>query len=76
MFTWKPIYSELASALPAWRSRQSELIAILHAAREQRVPVGALQDKDNKGKSFPLGVRQNFSFTLPAAEHRCVRHAH
>src|ERR1039458_271018 len=62
MFTWKPIYSELASALPAWRSRQSELIAILHAAREQRVPVGALQDKDNKGKSFPLQVIDPFTF--------------
>jgi 5-methylcytosine-specific restriction protein B len=62
MFSWKPIYSELARVLPAWRSRQSELIAILHAAREQRVPVGALQDEDNKGKKFPLQVIDPFTF--------------
>ena len=62
MFTWKPIYSELARVLPAWRSRQGEMIAILHVAKEQGVPVGALQDKDKKGKGFPLQVIDPFTF--------------
>jgi len=62
MFTWKPIYSELADVLQAWRSRQSELIAILHAAGEQGVPVSTLQDVDKKGNKFPLQVIDPFTF--------------
>jgi len=61
-FTWKPIYSELASALPAWRTRQSELIAILDAANKQGVPVSTLRDMDKKGKWFPLQVIDPFTF--------------
>ena len=62
MFTWKPIYSELASALPAWRSRQTELIAILDAASKQGVPVSTLRDKDSKDKWLPLQVIDPFTF--------------
>lgn len=62
MFTWKQIYTELATALLAWRSRQSELIAILHAAKEQGVPVSTLQDEDKNGKKFPLEVIDPFTF--------------
>src|ERR1035437_3031316 len=62
MFTWQPIYSELARALLAWRSRQTDLIAILNAAKDQGEPVGALQDKDKKGKRFPLQVMDPFTF--------------
>lgn len=62
MFTWKPIYVELATALLTWRSRQKELITILHAAKEQGVPVSTLQDKDKKGTKFPLDVIDPFTF--------------
>jgi hypothetical protein len=62
MFTWKPIYSELATALLAWRDRQSELIAILLAAKEQGVPVSTLKDEDKSGKKVPLQVMDPFTF--------------
>lgn len=48
-FTWKPIYSELATALPAWRNRQTELITIQLAAKEQGVPVSTLKDEGKSG---------------------------
>lgn len=62
MFTWKPIYTELATTLLAWRSRQHALIAILHAAKDKGVPVSTLQDEDKKGKKFPLEVIDPFTF--------------
>lgn len=62
MFTWKPIYTELATTLLAWRSRQDELIAILHTANDKGVPVSTLQDEDKKGKKFPLEVIDPFTF--------------
>jgi 5-methylcytosine-specific restriction enzyme B len=61
-FTWKPIYSELATALHAWRTRQSDLIEILHFGRSQGIPMAALQDKGKDGKSFPLRVIDPFTF--------------
>ena len=45
MFTWKPIYTELATTLLAWRSRQHALIAILHAAKDKGVPVDPVLQK-------------------------------
>lgn len=62
MFTWKPIYSELATALPAWRTRQAELIAILHAAAKQGLKVSKLEDEDKKGNKVPLQVIDPFTF--------------
>lgn len=61
-FSWLPIYLELAGVLLVWRSRQSELIAILHSAKDQLVPVGGLQDEDKNGKTFPLQVIDPFTF--------------
>jgi len=62
LYTWLPIYRELASALLAWRERQGELIEILQAAKKQGVPVGGLQDVDKNGKSFSLQVVDPFTF--------------
>ncbi|HUA37926.1 MAG TPA: AAA family ATPase [Candidatus Sulfopaludibacter sp.] len=61
-FSWKPLYVELASVLLTWRLRQSELIAILHTAKDQLVPVGSLQDEGENGKTFPLQVIDPFTF--------------
>src|SRR4051812_19942484 len=61
-FTWKPIYEELATALPSWRTRQSELLEILHMGRKQGVPMAALQDIGKDGKPFPLKVMEPFTF--------------
>lgn len=62
MFTWKPVYVELASALLSWRSRQTELINILHQARKEGVPVSTLQDQDKNGKKIPLQIIDPFTF--------------
>ena len=61
-FTWKPLYMELARKLPAWRTRQGQLIAILQVAKTQGVPVSELQDEDKNGKRFPLQVMDPFTF--------------
>jgi predicted RNA-binding protein with PUA-like domain len=62
MFTWKPLYSELAEALLAWRSRQKELMDILGTARQRGVPIAVLEDLNASGKHFPLQVMEPFTF--------------
>src|SRR6266404_8277232 len=62
MFTWKPFYEELATALHGWRTRQSGLIEILHIGRGQGIPMAALKDEGKDGKSFPLKVIDPFTF--------------
>ena len=62
LFTWLPIYQELAKKLPAWRTRQVELIDVLRAAVAQGVPGGGLSDEDKDGKSIPLRVIDPFTF--------------
>jgi predicted RNA-binding protein with PUA-like domain len=61
-FSWKLLYMELARKMPAWRSRQGDLIQILNDAREQGVPLAILQDLDKNGKRFPLKVMDPFTF--------------
>jgi len=61
-FTWKPLYMELARTLPAWRSRQRNLLEILREAKTQGVPVSGLQDERKNGKRFPLQVMDPFTF--------------
>jgi len=60
-FTWIPFYVELADKLVAWRDRQPELVAILRALADQKIPVLNLEDKVGKKKK-PLDVMDPFTF--------------
>ena len=62
MFSWKPIYEELATNLLAYRDRQDELLAWLHEMKDEGVPVVKLGDENPKGTSVPLTEIDPFSF--------------
>ncbi|HEY5174771.1 MAG TPA: AAA family ATPase [Terriglobales bacterium] len=62
MFSWIPIYTELAKKLLPYRDRQSELIEMLKALEADGIPVGSIVDRDNEGKEIPLAVIDPFTF--------------
>lgn len=62
IFSWMPIYRELAEKLLGWRDRQPKLIEILKEAEAAGCPIGNLNDQDEKGRRFPLKVIDPFTF--------------
>lgn len=56
------IYQELAGKLLGWRDKQNDLIEILRAAAAEGHLVGNLEDRDQKGRRFPLTVMDPFTF--------------
>ncbi len=71
MFTWIPIYCELARKLQEYRNRQSELIAFLNRLRDEGLPVFSLRDRDGRGRAIPLAVID--PFTVLAAFNRRLK---
>ena len=49
MFSWKPIYIELAQKLLAYRNRQDELLTWLREMKEAGLPVISASDFKPKG---------------------------
>jgi len=62
MFTWIPIYQEIASHILTLEGRQDELVTILKQMREQGLPVIPLKDKGPKDEEFDLQEIDPFSF--------------
>jgi 5-methylcytosine-specific restriction protein B len=62
MFSWKPIYMELAKALMAYRDRQGELLGWLAEMKTEGLPVIKLNDEKPKGNTVPLAEIDPFSF--------------
>lgn len=62
MFSWKPIYMELAKALMAYRDRQGELLEWLAELKVEGIPVIKLDDENPKDTSVPLAEIDPFSF--------------
>jgi 5-methylcytosine-specific restriction protein B len=62
LFTWIPIYKELAAELVNWEQRQTELIHFLEELREQDFVVTPLNDKDLDGTRFLLEEIDPFTF--------------
>lgn len=62
MFTWKPIYIELASTLLGYRSRRNELIKILSDATNAGLHVVKLKDQNPEGNIIPLTDIDPFTF--------------
>jgi hypothetical protein len=74
MFTWKPIYEELATKLLVYRERQNELLAWLHEMRDQGIPVVKLEDENPKDTTVPLTEIDPFSFF--ANFNRAIKNTH
>ncbi len=62
MFTWIPIYHEIASHILTLEGRQDELLTILKQMREQGLPVIPLKDKGPGDEEFDLQEIDPFSF--------------
>lgn len=62
MFSWKPIYRELAQALMAYRDRQGDLRGWLAEMKAEGIPVIKLEDEDPEGTIVPLSEIDPFSF--------------
>lgn len=62
MFTWIPIYTELAEKLLAYRDRQNELLGMINDLKNEGLkPVGT-SDKDKHNKPIPLAEIDPFTF--------------
>ncbi len=62
MFTWIPIYTELAEKLLEYRNRQNELLALLKRIKDRGLPMINLIDQGLKGKKQPLTEIDPFTF--------------
>jgi 5-methylcytosine-specific restriction protein B len=61
MFTWIPIYTELAAKLSAYRDRQDELISMIREMAAQKLNVVATQDNPH-GDKIDLAAIDPFTF--------------
>lgn len=62
MFTWKPIYNELAEALLPFRNRQPELVAVLADLKRTGTKTIFLDDYSTDGTEAPLAEIDPFTF--------------
>jgi hypothetical protein len=73
MFTWIPIYTELARKILAYRSRQSELVEMLKDLDKQGIPV----NKAKFGQAillYPMAMRPlHLDYQRPTGELVSVR---
>lgn len=61
-FDWQPFYRELAQKLSGYRTKQSELVAILERLRARGLPATPTMDIDAQGRKFSLQVMDPFTF--------------
>ena len=62
MFSWKPIYREIADKLPEFASRNGELVQLMVAMHESGLKVSSVSDRDPEGNAIQLGEVDPFSF--------------
>lgn len=62
MFTWIPLYQQIARKILEFEKRQDELLALLRDLADQGLPVGAREDEDAAGNRVPLWEIDPFSF--------------
>jgi len=62
MFTWIPLYQEIARKILEFETRQDELLALLRGFAERGLQVGALDDMDAQGNRFSLTEIDPFTF--------------
>ena len=61
MFTWIPLYKELAAKILDYRERQGDLIQIVREMESKDLPVISTADK-KEGKTLPLDEIDPFTF--------------
>ena len=62
MFSWKPIYIELAKKILEYRDRQNELMDMLRELAAKGLPAGSTTDRDDQQKEIPLVEIDPFTF--------------
>lgn len=62
MFTWIPIYTELATRLLEYRDRQAELLEILKQAQQDGLTTISLRDRGVGNQQVPLKEMDPFTF--------------
>jgi len=62
MFSWIPIYRELAQKILPYRDRQSELIGIIKELEAKGFPIGSIVDDDGRAAKIPLSTIDPFTF--------------
>lgn len=63
MFTWKPIYREIADKLPEFADENAKLVELLVRLRDQGLKVSSLVDRsDASGTEIPLAEIDPFTF--------------
>ncbi len=54
MFTWIPLYQEIARKVLEFENSQDQLPALLRNLADQGLPVGGREDQDAAGNRVPL----------------------
>jgi hypothetical protein len=62
MFSWIPMYTELAKKILPYRNRQGELIQLLKELAAKNFPVGSAVDQDGQQNKIPLATIDPFTF--------------
>ena len=62
MFTWIPIYEEIAQKLLTFENRQAELLELLAKLRAEGLKVIQLNDRDASDKVIPLAEIDPLTF--------------
>ena len=62
LFTWMPIYTELAQKLLEFERRQTDLIALIGQMREKGLPTISIADKGKDGSEYELEQVDPFTF--------------
>lgn len=62
MFSWKPIYREIADKLPEFASNNGRLVQLMIEMHERGLKVSSVGDRDSDGNSIQLEEVDPFSF--------------
>jgi 5-methylcytosine-specific restriction enzyme B len=62
MFSWQPIYREIADRVFQMESQQGELLRLIADIAGRNLPVGSLKDRLQDGTEVPLGEIDPFTF--------------
>ena len=62
MFSWIPIYTELAKNILRYRDRQTELIKMLGELKAAELPTVSIDDYGEHEAKIPLAVMDPFTF--------------